>query len=180
MIYDTPAKADDGMRHVKVFTEDKKKCFIQLIGVDVLDIDKNTGEISFDISGDDNQAKVEAVHAENVQSALQNSQEWFGKEVSEKTIAKAYIKDDVITAERIEATRVFDSKRESFDFDNISPGVKCSVFIEFSGLWFARSHFGPSWNIVQMKIHEEEKNPESEEVVETYPDECMFEDEISK
>ena len=24
MIYDTPAKADDGMRHVKVFTEDKK------------------------------------------------------------------------------------------------------------------------------------------------------------
>ena len=47
MIYDTPAKADDGMRHVKVFTEDKKNCFVQLIGVDVLDIDKNFKRLHF-------------------------------------------------------------------------------------------------------------------------------------
>ena len=110
----------------------------------------------------------------------ENSEEWFGKKVSEKAIDKAYIVDDSITAEKIEATRIFAANRELVDFETIAPGTKCSVFLEFAGLWFARSHFGPTWNIVQVKIHEE-KTPEVEvPSVDAYPEECMFEDEESK
>ena len=91
MIYDTPTKADDGMRHVKALTEDKKRCFIQLNDVSVLDVDYSTGEVSIEITGEDNQAKIENVHSTNIKSALENSEEWFGKKVSEKAIDKAYI-----------------------------------------------------------------------------------------
>ena len=187
MIYDSPFKTDDGMRHVKAKTDDGKRCFIQLKGVKVLEVDNE--DVSFELSGDDNLAKVEAVHITNIQSALEKSKDWFGKEVSEKTIAKAYIKDEVITAERISASKVFDAKKQPVDFEGITPGATCSVFIEFSGLWFARSHFGPSWNVVQVKLEEEEKVPELESVddpvpqeveVESYPEECMFEDGDSK
>jgi hypothetical protein len=180
MIYDTPQKTDDGMRHVNALTEDKKRCFIQLNNTQVLDIDSKTGEVSIEITGEDNQAKIENVHTTNIKSALENSEQWFGKKVSEKAIDKAYIIDDSITADKIEATKIFTSKKEQVDFESLTPGTKCSVFIEFAGLWFARSHFGPSWNIVQVKI-QEEKIPEVEEPpVEAYPEECMFDDEESK
>tara|TARA_X000000368_G_scaffold60431_1_gene42575 strand:+ start:6654 stop:7196 length:543 start_codon:yes stop_codon:yes gene_type:complete len=180
MIYDTPTKADDGMRHVKALTDDKKRCFIQLNDVSVLDVDYSTGEVSIEITGEDNQAKIENVHSTNINSALENSEEWFGKKVSEKAIDKAYIIDDSITAEKIEATKIFTANKELSDFETLTSGTKCSVFIEFAGLWFARSHFGPTWNIVQVKIHEE-KTPEVEvPSVDAYPEECMFEDEESK
>jgi hypothetical protein len=180
MIYDTPFKTDDGMRHVRAYTDEKKKCFVQLTDVKVLEVDGE--DISFELSGDDNIAKVEAVHLTNIQSALENSKEWFGKELTEKTITKAYIKDDVVTAEKIEASRVFNANKELVDIETLSPGVTCSVFVEFSGLWFARSHFGSSWNLVQVKIHEDTKNTEEEPEceVESYPEECMFEDSVSK
>ena len=59
--------------------------------------------------------------------------------------------------------------------------MTCSIFVEFSGLWFAKKAFGPSWNLVQVKIHEDEKPPEeTEPEIEAYPDQYMFEDEVSK
>ena len=58
-------------------------------------------------------------------------------------------------------------------------GKVCSLFVEFSGIWFAKKAFGPSWNLVQVKIHEDEsEEPEKEESpVESYQEEYMFEDE---
>ena len=38
--------------------------------------------------------------------------------------------------------------------------MTCSIFVEFAGIWFAKKAFGPTWNIVQVKIHEEENTPE--------------------
>ena len=55
--------------------------------------------------------------------------------------------------------------KESVEFSSITVGMSCTALVEFSGLWFAKKAFGPSWNIVQLKIHEE-KIPEAEVEVE--------------
>ena len=181
MIYNSPTKADDGMRHVKAYTDEKKRCFIQLPGVKVLDIDSEMGEVTLELTGEENQAKIETIHASNIQSAVENAKEWFGKELPEKTITNAYTKEDTLSTDKTQATRIFNSKNEEVDFETLAPGTTCSIFVEFSGLWFAKKAFGPSWNIVQVKIHEEEKQPEKEtQEIEAYPDGCMFENPDSK
>jgi len=180
MIYDTLSKGEDGLYHTHALNDEKKRYFIQLNDVTVSDIDQETGEVSFEVTGDNNQAKIESVHVTNLQSALENSKTWFGKELSEKTVSGAYTRGENLATDRISATRVFDHNKESLEFTSVEAGMTCTALIEFSGLWFAKKAFGPSWNIVQLKIHEE-KIPEPEstpEVVEeeTYPDQYMIQD----
>ena len=178
MIYDTLSKGEDGLYHSRALNDEKKRYFIQLNEVTVSDVDQETGEVSFEVSGDDNQAKVEAVHVTNLQSALENSKIWFGKDLPEKTVSGAYTRSENLETDRISATRIFDHKKEPVEFNSVSVGMKCTILVEFSGLWFAKKAFGPTWNIVQMKIHEE-KIPEPEvevEEEETYPDQYMIQD----
>ena len=99
----------------------------------------------------------------------------LGKELAEKTITSAYTRGETLVTDRISATRVYDHNKEVVTEDLV-PGLTCTALIEFSGLWFAKKAFGPSWNLVQMKIHEE-KTPEPEfEEGETYPDQYIIED----
>jgi len=49
--------------------------------------------------------------------------------------------------------------------------------IEFSGLWFAKKAFGPSWNLVQVKVHEEKKSEPEIHEKESYPDEYTIQDD---
>jgi hypothetical protein len=183
MIYDTPKKGEDGMYHVRALTEERKRYLIQLTGVKVSDIDTVSGEVSFEVIGEDNQAKLENIHESNIQSAIENSKEWFGKELPDKTITNAYMKDEELSVDCIDATRVFDLQKKPVELDTLTKDNTCSIFVEFSGLWFAKKAFGPSWNLVQVKIHEEEKppppEPKEEHPVEAYPEEYMFEDEVT-
>ena len=180
MIYDTLSKGIDGLYHSRALNDDKKRHFIQLNDVTVSDTDQETGEVSFEVTGEENQAKVESVHINNLQSALKNSKLWFGKELPEKTVSGAYTMSENIETDRISATRIFDHNKESLEFSSVSVGMKCTILVEFSGLWFAKKAFGPTWNIVQMKIHEEkipEPVPEVQvEEEETYPDQYMIQD----
>ena len=178
MIYDTLSKGEDGLYHSRALNDEKKRYFIQLNGVTVSDVDHETGEVSFEVTGEDNQAKVESVHVTNLQSALENSKTWFGKELPEKTISSAYTRSENLETDRISATRVFDHTKESVEFSSITVGMSCTVVVEFSGLWFAKKAFGPSWNIVQLKIPEAEVEVEAEAEAEeeTYPDQYMIQD----
>jgi hypothetical protein len=178
MIYDTLSKGEDGLYHSRALNDEKKRHLIQLNGVTVSDVDHETGEVSFEVTGEDNQAKVESVHVTNLQSALENSKTWFGKELPEKTISSAYTRSENLETDRISATRVFDHTKESVEFSSITVGMSCTVLVEFSGLWFAKKAFGPSWNIVQLKIPEAEVEVEAEAEAEeeTYPDQYMIQD----
>ena len=178
MIYDTLSKGEDGLYHSRALNDEKKRHLIQLNGVTVSDVDHETGEVSFEVTGEDNQAKVESVHVTNLQSALENSKTWFGKELPEKTISSAYTRSENLETDRISATRVFDHMKESVEFSSVTVGMSCTVLVEFSGLWFAKKAFGPSWNIVQLKIPEAEVEVEAEAEAEeeTYPDQYMIQD----
>jgi hypothetical protein len=164
MIYDKLSKGDDGLYHVRAFTDDRKKCFIQLNDVTLTDIGE---DLVFEVQSE----KIDTVHETNVQNAIDNSNEWFGKVLTEKTLRAAYTREDTLSAERIPDTKVFSHEKELVEFDSLKVGDVCSVIVEFSGLWFAKKAFGPSWNIVQVKMHP----PPEEKFDETYPEEYMFE-----
>lgn len=165
MIYDKLNKGEDGLYHVRAFTDDRKKHFVQLNDVTVVDVGD---ELIFETESD----KLDAIHELNIQNAIENSQEWFGKNLSEKTLRSAYTRENTLSAERIPGTKVFTHDKSIVDFDTITPGEICSVIVEFSGLWFAKKAFGSSWNIVQVR----KRQPE-EKFDESYPDDYMFEDD---
>jgi len=164
MIYDKLTKGEDGLYHVRAFTDERKRYFVQLNDVTIVDL---TDEMVFEVASD----KLDTIHETNIQNAIDNSQEWFGKKLQEKTLRSAYTREETLSAERIPGTKIFDHEKSLVDFETLAPGEVCSVIVEFAGLWFAKKAFGPSWNVVQVK----KRQPE-ETVDDSYPEDYMFEE----
>lgn len=167
MIYNAPAKGEDGLYFVKALNEEKRKYFVQLNGVKISDV---TEEVVFDMMSEENAHKIDTIDAENLTAAQDNCEVWFGKKLSENVIKGAYTpstKDGQMTVDRIEATKVFNAQQEKVDFEMVHPEKMCDVIVEFAGLWFAKKAFGSTWNIVQVRVHDEP-------IIDTYPEEYAF------
>jgi len=170
MLYNTPAKCDDGIYIVKALNDEKRKCFVQLNQVKVADV---SGDISFELTSDRNREKIQHIDTLNLEAARENSATWFGKELSEEVIQNAYtpsIVNDQITGDRIPVTKVFNADQEMIDFEMIKQNKKCNIILEFAGLWFAKKAFGPAWNIVQVRVFDDP-------VIDTYPEDYAFADD---
>jgi hypothetical protein len=165
MFYDKLSKGEDGLYHVRAFTDDRKRYFVQLNNVTITDV----GE---DLVFETDSEKITTIHEMNIQNAIENSQAWFGKALTEKTLRAAYTREDTLSAERIQSVKVFDHDKTPATLESLEPGEVCSVIVEFAGLWFAKKAFGPSWNLVQVKKHQRE-----EKFDESYPEDYMFEDD---
>ena len=169
MIYNAPIKGEDGLYFVKALNDDKRKCFVQLNGVKVSEVSE---EVVFNLDSEVNTQKIEAIDTTNLDAAQEQCETWFGKKLSENVIKGAYtpsVKDGQVTSERIDATKVFNMQQEAFDFENVQPEKTCDVILEFAGLWFAKKAFGTTWNLVQVRVHDEP-------IVDTYPEEFAFVD----
>ena len=176
MLYNAPAKGDDGLYFVKALNDSKRKCLVQLNKVKVVDV---SGEVVFDLVSEMNTNKIQAIDDENLLAARDNCESWFGKQLSEKVIRGAYtpsVIDGQITGERLEVTKVFDSQQEPIDFENVQSEKSCDVILEFAGIWFAKKTFGALWNVVQVRLHPDPE-PEPEPVLDSYPEEYAFVDE---
>jgi hypothetical protein len=170
MLYNAPAKGDDGLYFVKALNDSKRKCLVQLNKVKMADV---TGDIVMELGSEDNVAKIQAIDTENLSAAVENAETWFGKKLSDKVVEGAYtssIADGQITGERIEVTKVFNSEQEEVDFETVQPGKTCDVILEFAGLWFAKKSFGSSWNVVQVRVH-------PDPIIDTYPEGYAFVDD---
>lgn len=169
MIYNTPTKGEDGLYFVKTLNDDKRKCLVQLNKVKVTDV---SGEIVMDLGSEVNTQKINTIDTANLEAALENCESWFGKKVSDGVIRGAYtsnLDDTAMTCDRIEATKVFNTQQETIDFDLVQPDKTCDVILEFAGIWFAKKAFGPTWNVVQVRVHDD-----PEPILDTYPDGYAF------
>jgi hypothetical protein len=169
MIYNPPIKGEDGLYSVKALGDDRRKCLVQLNGVSITEV---AGEISFDLETVND--TIESIDANNLEAATENCVSWFGRKVTATVIKGAYTPsmwNNRIRCDRLDTMKVFNAQKESIDQENIQPGKTCDVILEFAGLWFAKKAFGPSWNLVQVKIHDT-IHPED-----TYPEEYAFVDE---
>lgn len=170
MLYNAPAKGDDGLYFVKALNDSKRKCLVQLNKVKIADV---SGDIVMDLGSEANISKIQEIDAQNLSAAVENAETWFGKKLSDKVVEGAYtssVADNQITGERIEVTKVFNSDQEMVDFDVVQPEKTCDVILEFAGLWFAKKSFGSSWNVVQVRVH-------PDPVLDTYPEEYAFVDD---
>jgi hypothetical protein len=170
MLYNAPAKGDDGLYFVKALNDSKRKCLVQLNSVKIADV---SGDIVMDLGSEANISKIQEIDAQNLSAAVENAETWFGKKLSDKVVEGAYtssVADNQITGERIEVTKVFNSDQEMVDFDVIQPEKTCDVILEFAGLWFAKKSFGSSWNVVQVRVH-------PDPILDTYPEGYAFVDD---
>ena len=111
--------------------------------------------------------------------AKESRVEWFGKELSDETIANAFqesVTDDVISAALATVkgevvTTAFDIQKNSVELQEVAPGSKCDVLFELSGLWFLKKSFGPIWRVVQVRVRTGAQAP-------NFPKECLFTDEV--
>jgi hypothetical protein len=182
MIYNTPTRDEDGTYIVKVRTDEDKKCLIQLKCVSVKDLGE---EVEVHMK---NSKKIKVIDDENLSTATERSGEWFKKEMKLDKLKSLYVPSatkNVLTADKISASRVFNPEKESIPFDIIKETKKADVLLEFAGIWFAKKTFGPIWNIIQIRLvpPQQEPEPEPEEPQEPqepeYPEECVISDEIS-
>jgi hypothetical protein len=170
MIYNTPIKGEDGLYFVKALGDDKRKHLVQLNKVTISD---TSGEIVMDLGSDMNTQKIDTVDTANLEAALENCESWFGKQLSEGVIKGAYksnLDASVLTCDRLDVTRVFNMQQEPVDFETVQPEKTCDVILEFAGIWFAKKAFGPTWNVVQVRVHDDP-------IIDTYPEEYAFVDE---
>lgn len=167
MLYNTPAKGEDGCYFVRAVNDDKKKYFVQLNKVQVTNV--SGGELTIDLRSNANQKKIAAIDEANLQAAQENSVEWFGKAKLLDALKKAYSAAELV-ASRIPPTKVFSADQEVIDFESIQEGRDCSIILEYAGMWFAKTAFGPSYNVVQVKLHPEPIKSE-------YPEEYAFVEE---
>jgi len=175
MIYGSPKKLPDGRYYLKVQTDEGNRCMVQLNNTTLLTNFSEGENVTLSLT-EKSLEKVQMINSHNLEAAKENSQEWFGKEVSEKTLETAYtpsLNDNTIivgkaTVNKNIVTKCYDHEKNSVDFDSVGEGVKCDVMIEFSGLWFMKKTFGPIWRIAQMRLKAPPKK--------IYPDEYLFND----
>uniref|UniRef100_A0AB38ZMA5 Uncharacterized protein n=1 Tax=Mantoniella tinhauana virus 1 TaxID=3111543 RepID=A0AB38ZMA5_9VIRU len=170
MIYNSPIKGEDGLYFVKALDDSKHKILVQLNKVNIAEV---SGEVVMDMTSDVNIEKINTIDEQNLEAANENCQSWFGKKLTDSVIRSAYtnsLKDGQLSADRLDVTRVFDMQQEAIDFDRVEVGKTCDVILEMSGLWFAKKAFGATWNIVQVRVHDDP-------ILDTYPDGYAFVDE---
>jgi len=170
MLYNAPAKGEDGLYFVKALNDSKRKCLVQLNKVTITDI---SGDVVINLNSEVNTGKIQVIDEHNLSAAVENAETWFGKQLSDKVVEGAYtssIADGQITGECIEATKVFNAEQEEVDYETIQPGKTCDVILEFAGLWFAKKSFGSSWNVVQVRVH-------PDPILDTYPEGFAFVDD---
>mgnify|MGYP006271430321 CR=1 FL=1 len=107
------------------------------------------------------------VDAELLTQAKNCKVEWFGKELSDETIANAYqesVTDGVLGATLASVkgqviTTAYDTQRNPVELGDVKPETKCDVVLELAGLWFLKKSFGPIWRVVQLRVRGSPKPP---------------------
>lgn len=127
----------------------------------------------------ENASDFETFDTDIMMRAKDSKLEWFGKELSDETIAGAFqesVTDGVLSASLAAVkgqvvTTAFDSQKNPVDLQDIKAGTKCDAVFELSGLWFLKKSFGPIWRVIQVRVRGEPKAP-------TVPKEYLFTDEV--
>ena len=161
-------KTTDGRYYTKATTDENTQVTVQIDKVKVSDFSMLT------FLDDTNTNKITDIDTENKAAAVDNSESWFGKVLSERQLKAAYVSSmqegvmniSKVTIGRKSVMKVFDHEHNEINVDDIDNELMCDVVIEFSGLWFLRNSFGPIWRLAQIRCHRPKKI--------SYTSACLF------
>jgi hypothetical protein len=162
-MFSVPKKTSDGRYYVKTL----EKKFVQLNGVTLASTLKGESvTLALDAVS---QGKVAEFDAIIVAAAKENCEAWFQRQVAEKTLEAAYVKPlETMNVSAVAGAKVYCNK-ESVDPDTVTEGSVCDIVLEFSGVWFGKKTFGPTWKLVQTRL----KPPPKKKVYDNY----LFQDD---
>ena len=169
--FNQPKKTPDGRYYVKVSSE----VLVQLDSVTLLSPFAEGDSVTLGL----NEKSLEELRKYDacvLQAAREKSTLWFQREVQEKTLDTAYtrsFKDTTMNASKVLKsgklmTTAYDHKHEKMDPNSLTENTQCDVILEFSGVWFAKKTFGPSWRVVQVRTKPPRRPPPS------YSEQCLF------
>ena len=104
---------------------------------------------------------VKALEAEIIKKAKENSQSWFGREIAEATIEKAF--QSSLSSGTFEAALQTAKGKVLTKFwtkEQDSEWSSADVIVELSGVWFLKRSFGPIFKILQVKVPKKSKSTE--------------------
>jgi len=168
-----PRQIPDGRYYVKITNDDDKRVFVQLNNTHL--VDNGDEDVTLTLS-ESNQAKIREYDAQNISTAKTHCENWFGKQLAEKTLETAYSKSLTETSMNVSKivvknkvhTKIYDHTKEEVE---LTGEQNCDVILELSGLWFMKKTYGPVWRLVQVRL----KAPPKKKVY--VHDEYMFQDD---
>lgn len=177
MEYSQPVKIPDGRYYIKV-TKGGERVFYQLNKLKLMDESltstKNLTfalpEMACDI--------LSAVEDELMSQAIASKMEWFGKDIANETISKAYqsalegstFQAPLATVNGQNVVVAYDSRKEAVQLDQVQKDAVIDVLVELSGLWFLKKSFGPIFRIAQIRV------PNQAPARKTFPTQYLFDD----
>lgn len=177
MEYSQPIKIPDGRYYLKV-SKGGERVFYQLNKVQLMDDGLfSSKDISFQMN-EMSQSIIAAVDQELVQQAVTSKMDWFGKEISDETISKAYqstlegavFQAPLATVNGKAVTVAYDSQKASVDMTTLQKGSTLDILVELAGLWFLKKSFGPIFRIAQIRVAAPPVQKKS------FPTEYLFDD----
>lgn len=153
-VYGDVKKLQDGRYFAKVTHEDGKRHARQLNNV-VLKSKFDYDNIILDVSSC--MSTLEEYKNKIIESAVENSEKWFQKVLSAKTIEAAFdnpvSQDGEMNVTKVrQNVPVFDHTKSSVDPSEVPEDTNCNVILEFSGLVFNKKSFTAMWRIAQVKL----------------------------
>lgn len=169
--YGEVKKLQDGRYFAKVSNEDGKRHARQINNVVLKSNLTETKNVILDVS--QSASVFEDYKTKIIEAAVENSEVWFSKALSHKTIEAAFenpiTQDGEITVSKVtQNVPVFDHTRTQVN-PELPEDVVCDVILEYSGLVFNKKSFTAMWRIAQVKL----KAPPKTKPYSEY----MFEDE---
>lgn len=154
MLYNEVKKLRDGRYYTKASNENGTRVIVQLNNVTMMSRFADTDNVMLDVT--QSRSKIDSIDSHNIDAAKIHSTEWFGKEMSEKTLEAAYTRvvsqDNEFNIKKVHSdVKVYDPKRQEIDPESLKEGDVCDVILEFSGLIFSKKSFSPHWKLIQVK-----------------------------
>ena len=169
MLFDTPAKLQDGRYFLKITNDDGSRVMHQM----------NTVQLYTDNIIPQDKTLFSDIDEAIVTQAKESKVAWFGKEISDETVVSAYqgsmnLKGEVAvsfaTIKGQVVTTCYDTQRKTVDFSSFAPGTHVDVLLELVGLVFTKRAFEPVWKMIQIRVKSAPKP--------RFPREYLFRDDV--
>ena len=152
--YGEVKKLQDGRYFAKVSNESGKRHTRQINNVTLKSNLTDTKNVILDVSR--GVGLFDEYKTQIIEAAVENSNIWFSKALSQKTVEAAFenpvTQDGEITVSKVTPNvPVFDHTRTQVDHE-LPDDVVCDVILEYSGLVFSKKSFTAMWRIAQVKL----------------------------
>ena len=101
-----------------------------------------------------------------MEHAKENSEEWFGKKMSDELIKEFYKQSydqknpnypPNFRVKIHKDVNIYDTKRQIQDLSYLDKGDNAAMVVELSGIWISGKRFGVTWRLKQMKVYKQAK-----------------------